>query len=473
MPQSDRNAITVFTGRVAGAVIALLYVAVVPKFLGPENYGYYSFWFAQLFLLFTLFDFGSSETIRRFLPEHVHLSPGQGRDLVQKVFLFKTALIIPALALIFLYSNRHTFFIIYLASVAAAMSWIFSDINYAANNMIRYSLYHILRKVVRLVLILPLFYFFGKNGIIASLTLTEIAILIIFFFMTRHVIKGVKSVALEKPFAECLHFGFIVYAATLLYMAVGRLPVIIARYEGLSFELIGYLALAIDINYFALRELFCGISESLLPTQIVDRAEGRMDKVAKSFRLTLTYTMAIMLPALIFMWIYADEIISILGKKYLPGVPYFQAFLPVAALSVLAFIYRQVLIIFEHKGYILGANVTGFLTFAVILLAPTPDILIKLTAAVLGASIVHLLAMRTMSRRAVKITGEISLYLRLIACCSPFVGILAVGHRFPTAVQPFMVAAGLALFLTTLFVTGVFGTNEIDLARRLLPGMKK
>lgn len=473
MVQSDRNAVTVFTGRIAGALIALLYVAVVPKLLGPENYGYYSFWFAQLFLLFTLFDFGSSETIRRFLPELIHRSPGQGKDLVRKVFLFKAALMVPALGLVFFYSSRLTFLIIYGASVAAAVSWIFSDMNYAANRMVRYSLYHILRKAVRLLLIVPLFYLLGRTGIIAALSLTEVLILAAFLLMTRGAVPESPPARLEKPFPEYLHFGLLVYTATLLYMTVGRLPVIIARYEGLSFGQIGYLALAIDINYFALRELFYGISEGILPIQAVDRAEGRTEKVVKSFRLTLTYTTAIMLPALIFMWIYADGIIGFVGKKYLPAVPYFRVFLPVVGLNVLAFIYRQVLLIYEHKGAILGASISAFFSFILILFALAPDTLWSLTAAVLGASAVHLLVMRALSRRAVRITGEMSLFLRFIACGGVFAMVLAVGQRFPITVQAVMTAAGLVLFLISLVVTGILGSNEVELARRLWFGEKK
>lgn len=468
----ERNAVIVFSGRVLSTLFSVLYVLLVPRILGPENYGYYAFWFAQLFLLFSFLDLGSSDLLRRFLPELFYLSTGQAKSLSKKVLQLKLWIVPLLLCLLPLYENKQVFFIIVIASLFAASASIFSDVHFAVNNMVRYSLYHILRKIIRLCLVLALFAIFAKQGIILGLVFAEMTIFFLFSYLTRQELAGEHS-PLQRSFLSYLQFGFLVYCATFVYLSVGRLPVIFAKLEGFSFAEIGYFALVIDICYFTLRELFCGISESLQPIQVVDYLSNNHKKLLRSFELTILYTLAIMLPCLCFLAVFNELILGFIGAQYLPSGQYFVWVLPVVGFSVLAWIYRQMLLIAKKTWEILIVNSAMLITFSISVFLPDVITLLSITHALLIASFVNLVlmcffAIKTFSIENILRQEMILIYTKLLFIVFAFYIFLSAifqlnfwGTILLLIVSPF-------LYFGALFYFSVFGKNELELAHRII-----
>jgi O-antigen/teichoic acid export membrane protein len=461
-----RNILVMFTGRGISAVAALLFVTVVPRILGPSDYGYYSFWFAQLFLLFTALDLGSVDLVRRYLPNLIKTESPEARTLVKKVLLIKACLIPVALFLLPLYEAKWAFMAIFLASTAAALSYILSEVNFAANRMIWYSAHHIMRKLVRFVLIVILFILFARIGIIWALVITELVILVLFAATTRSVLPCGPPGPMTRPFISYMSFGVLLYLSTLLFLATGRLPVVIARARGLSFEEIGYLALVIDIFYFALRELFYGISESLLPLQAVHHEQGRSDKLPGSFNTVIRLSTAVIFPCLFTLALLPKEILVLIGREFLPSLKLFLWFIPVVVLNVLSFIYRQVLILYEHKGRIFAINVASFTIFLVPALLADPVTLPLLALAVAGASAVNCLLMWGFSRQIMRVTDEGSLYGKIVLLAAGLFipAYLAGGHGL--MIRMIVLVLGLAGYLAALNLTGLLRWEELTGLRR-------
>lgn len=465
---AQRNALVMFTGRGISAATALIFVTVIPRILGPADYGYYSFWFAQLFLLFTAFDLGSVDLIRRYLPNLIQTGSGEAKTLVIKITLLKISLIPAALFLLPFYTEKGIFLGIFIGSTAAALSYILSEVNFAASRMVWYSVHHILRKLVRFALLVLLFFLLARAGVIWALVGTEFVILALFLAVTRSVFPIGPSKPLTKPLASYMTFGFLLYLSTLLFLATGRLPVVIAKVRGLSFEEIGYLALVIDIFYFALRELFYGISESLLPIQAVDHEQGRSDKLPGSFHTVIRLSMVIILPCLCVLALFPKEILFLIGPEFMPSLPLFLWFIPIVVMNVLSFIYRQALILYELKGRIFAINVLSFLTFLLPVLLAGSITLSFLALAVMAASTVNCLLMWVFSRRVVPIPGEGYLYARFImGAITLFVPALLAGHQ-TFLFKGVILTLSLGSYVMVLRLTSLLRKEELSRLKSLL-----
>ncbi len=467
MSRSISNAIVVFSGRAFIAVLSIAYLVVIPRVLGPESYGFYNYWFAQIFLLMTIFDLGSSDMLKRYLPHMLHRRSGQARTLVRDVLVAKLALMPLALLAVPGHDAWHFYLLILAASVLGTWSWITSDIHYAAGNMGRYSLYHLMRKLVRLLLLVALFLLFGELGIIAALVASEVIVFAVFLALLRDTVPR-PAAPLPRPFVRYAAFGLVVYLATVLYMVVARAPIIIAKEQGFSYTEIAYLALAIDICYFGLRELFYAISESVQPAQALQHAEGRMDRVAASIRASGRWTLMLMCPCLLALYFMLDLVLGLIGEGYLPAAPVVAAFLPVVVFNTLTFVYRQALIIAERQRWILVACGAGFAVFVVVVLWPGSITAMRLTAAVVAGSAVQLVVMRTLAGACLDLRGELTDLVRILLCALAFVVVcVSFDPEGWIGSLALMVPAGLAYAAALVTTRAITRDDLVPLRRRL------
>jgi len=468
MARAVTGAVVVFAGRASIAVLSLAYLVLIPRALGPESYGFYNYWFAQIFLLMTVLDLGSSEMLKRYLPHMLHRRSGEARTLVRDVLVAKALLLPLALLVVPLHEQPGWYLLILAAGVLGTWSWITSDIHYAAGNMGRYSLYHLLRKLVRLVLLLALFPLAGNPGIIVALVASEMLLFVLFLVLSRDTVPR-PAAALPRPFLGYAGFGLVVYLATVLYMLTARAPVLLAKELGFGYAEIAYLALAIDICYFGLRELFYALSESVQPAQALEHAAGRMDRVARSIRASGRFTLMLMLPCLIALWFLLDPVLALIGEGYAPAAPLVAMFLPVVAFNTLAFIHRQALIIAERQRGILLACAAGFAAFVLAVALPGPVTVLRLGAAVVAGSAVQMVLMRVLAGRCLDLRGELSDLARVAASGAVFLVVCLQfdppGWLGRVAV---LVPAGLA-YAAVLVSTGALTRDDlIPLRRRLI-----
>ena len=468
MNPGERNALVIFIGRIVGAGVSIGYVIIIPRVLEPQGYGYYAFWFAQLFLLFTLFDLGGSEILRRYLPGMLARNDGQARTLVSRLRLAKLAIVPAACVLAFGYEAPGYYLLVVLAGVFATYSWIYSDVNFAASRMVRYSLYHLLRKVVRFVLLLVLFVLFAEPGIIAALLITEVAVLALFYILTRDALPPGRA-RLDIPFRRYLWFGILVYGAGLVMMSVGRLPVIIGKGADLSFAELGFLALAIDITFFALRELFFGIGEAVQPIQVVDYAEGRTEKLARSFHIAQRYTLLVMLPSLSLLAVFVTPILTLIGPDFIPARPYLLVSLPVTVFVVLGSLQRQAMIVAERKEATLAAACLALGAFAVVLTIEGRVGGLALAWSVLAGTVAHYFCTLWISRDVLLWTGSNRAdVLKLITAAVAF-HLIAFGlYSDDWSSALIAVAAASAAYFALLAGLRVVGSEEIELGKRII-----
>lgn len=441
------NAAIVLGGRAIGAAISLAYLIILPATLGVESYGYYAFWFAQLFLLFTFFEVGGSDYLRRFLPLPLMEGDGAARSIVARVLRFKIAVFPLGLAFAFGYDDLTAFLIIFFAGVLAGLSWISSDMHFAAGNTVRYSLYHLLRKVVRLVALLTFFAWWGQAGILPALLTTEAVILLVFIGLSVGLLpkSGVPS---RRPIAP-FRFGIVLFAANLLFFAMGRAPVLVAKPLGLSFETIALVALSIDICYFALRELFYGFSESLMRVQVIRHGQEETSQANRTVVDSVVLSVALILPAMTFLWCYAEALLGFIGDEYRQAASLVGMAVPLIFTSLMSWVYRQNLIVRDRSYQVLVANAAGLTAFGVALLWPSVINAKDLVMALVVGSAVNLVAMRFAVAGGVQFRDE-------------FFGLAKVGvvwgsmHALVVAVTPLTLSSNVLVWAASLAFYGAF-----------------
>ena len=91
MNKMGRGIVYIFRGKVAIVGLTLLNATLIPRTLGPEQMGFYTYWLSVCFILGTLLDLGGSPIIFRYIPEFRKRDEGKIRPLIRMVLLLKDA----------------------------------------------------------------------------------------------------------------------------------------------------------------------------------------------------------------------------------------------------------------------------------------------------------------------------------------------------------------------------------------------
>lgn len=468
MPSGADHAPLIYVaGRAAGLLLAPVAVILLPALLGDDGYGRYSYWFGLISVYLVLFDLGTAPMLRRYLPELAQLGGSRA--------LFRTAMrlkFIP-LALIgagaALQAEPGVALTLMGAGLLAALATNLADVSYAYQHMGMHSIAVLGRRVLRLLLVPTGFLLWGLSGILVALVLTEALALLLALPAAR--LMAADRGPLPAPFLDYYRQGLWVFGAMLISVLLGRLPVFAAEWSHLPAEAVGRIALAVDLTYFALKELLNSLSEAVLPRLITHSADGRDEH----FRALLALNLRVVNIAGIGIGAIgiglAGTFLSLLGAGFAEGERAFQLLLPVPLLGGWILIYNQLLLVAGRSHLIIVNHAAGLL-IALLITAlgwPHPSVEHLALALLVGSAATTLLA----HWQARPLTGPMNTlpdFLRLL----PGAGLVLTGLLAwpPLGVSGFLIGGVLAVlsYLGLALATGGIPRQDLILFRRALLG---
>ena len=361
-----RGTLYILLGKVLLIFLGILNVSLVPRILGPEGMGFYSYWFSIFIIIAVVLDLGGSLVLTRYIPELRKRNPDSIRPLIEKTFGIKFPFILLILLVgLFLFSSEKSYFlIIFVASICASALRITQIILYSYKHMEKYVLVPLSRMLARLILVIALFILFGSIGILFGILGGAIIVSFVFgLFAIRLLPK--TSEALNKPFRDYLTFGFFVYLGTLFFTLTIWSVIVLSKNYITDMAVIGFLGLGLQICLVAIIGVVFSVSESVLPS-LIEFHVTNYDKLKRSLELNWKYTNLILFPTIFGLFVLANPAISIVvGEGFLPTVELIELFLPATVFIAWAEIHKQILLIYEKKKEIFVTQLIGFMVFLI------------------------------------------------------------------------------------------------------------
>ena len=361
----EKGTIYILFGKILVIFLGILNVTLLPKILGPENMGLYSYWLAVLMILLATLDLGGPLILTRYLPELRKTNPESIRSLTKKTVVIKFPFIfIMLISGLFVFPNKYYFIIVLIASIFSSFNSIIAKILYAYNDMKKYSFVQFARILTRLILVLLFFIIIGHIGILYGLLGGAILITFIFGPFAINLLPKTSGL-LERPIKEYLSFGLFVYLGTLFFTLTTWSVVVLSKNYISDMAVIGFLGLGLQICFVAIFGVVRSISESVLPSMIEFHVTNR-DKLKRSLELSWKYTNVVLFPTLFGLFVLAGPAINIIvGEEFLPTVELIELFLPATIFITWAEIHKQILLVYEKKKEIFLTQLMGFMIFLI------------------------------------------------------------------------------------------------------------
>jgi len=360
MPAGTANSSLIyFLGRCINLLLAAIALMLLPGILGQDAYGKYSYWFGLLSIYAIALDAGAQPMIRRFLPEMIAEKSGQSASLFKMALKLKLVILPLLLGTVFLSANPGLIMALIVAALLVSLAANFADVFYAYQRMGRHSLVLLSRKLFRFTLVPLLFLQFDVAGILIALVAAE---LIGFIVSTpAYRLFDSKQAALTQPFSRYYWQGLAMFLAMFATILIGRSPVFFAEWTDMDAELVGRVALCVDLSYFALKELINAVTESILPRLVSFYANGKLDKmkmlISQNYRIVNILTL----------WCVslgiglAEAALKLLGEDFYLAAPELQFLLVLVIFSGWNLIHNQLLMIEGKSTIVFLAQFVGLI----------------------------------------------------------------------------------------------------------------
>ena len=344
---SAHSSLLYFLGRCANLLLAPVAVLLLPGILGQDGYGQYSYWLGLLSVYIIACDAGAQPMLRRFLPQMIASLSGQSRALFRMALNVKLMLLPLLVCTVFLADNPRIILSLLVAALLASLATNLADVFYSYQSMGRHSMAVLCRKLFRFTLVPLLFLQFDVAGILIALVAAEVLGFLVATPAYR--LFDSKKAGLEQPFLRYYRQGLAMFFAMFAAVLIGRTPVFFAEWTGMEAELIGRVALCVDLSYFALKELINAVSESILPRLISLHASGRPDKmsmlIGQNYRIVNMLTLCCVSLGIGL----AEAVLRLLGEDFYLATQELQLLLSLVIFSSWNLIHTQLLLI-EEKG---------------------------------------------------------------------------------------------------------------------------
>jgi len=473
MPKgSPTSSLVYFFGRCANLLLAPLAVILLPGILGQDGYGQYSYWFGLISIYIIAFDAGAQPMLRRFLPEMIATKPGQSASLFRMALNLKLIILPLLFCSIFFSDNQHVIVALILAALLASLATNLADVLYSYQRMGLHSMAVLSRKLFRFTLVPVLFLQFGLAGIVIALVAAELLGLMVsapalrLFDKNRH--------RLEQPFFRYYRQGLVMFLAMFAALFVGRAPVFFAQWTGMEAELIGRVALCVDLTYFALKELINAVSESILPRLILLHVHGRLDKmkilISQNYRIV----------NILCLWCVslgiglAESVLRLLGEGFYLAAQELRLLLALVIFSSWNLIHSQLLIIEEQGSKVFLCQLAGLALALVFILFFSDRLSIWLLVLGLGLAMVFSCLLSYLLVRKKYHTNTAPRYFYWPLMIAVLIS-WALAQLDISGILEVMISGCIAsaLFLALLFLTGAIHEKDRKLARDLMHRMRR
>jgi len=363
---------------VLGVIQSLVFLPIITKILGAEDYGIWVQIKATMSLLIPLAYFGLCEALSRFLSGEKNKEKIQEGIYSSLVFV-SVAILIMALFLIIFSGPLSAFFrfapifikLLALIIIFESLNTIFLTIIQARREIENFFWFSILKMFGETgLIILAVASGWGLSGAILSLLFVRLSIFLILF---AHIIKenGIKIPDFSLM-GDYLRFGMPTMTNSITYWVVSSADkYIIGLSMGVIF--VGYYAPAYSIGMLL---VFLIIPITSILTVVLPKFfdENNLDEVKKYLSYSLKYFLLIMIPAVFGVSILSRQLLEILSTKEIAANAYFVT--PFIAVSMLVygiycFICQILILVKKTKLIAIIWAVAAFLNFGLnIILIP-------------------------------------------------------------------------------------------------------
>jgi len=248
---------------------------------------------------------------------------------------------------------------------------------------------------------------------------------------------------------------------------LGRLPVFAAQWSDVAPEAVGRIALAVDLTYFALKELLSGVSESLLPRLVTHQAAGQDQRwrelVGLNYRLINLAGLGILTLGLGL----GGAFLGLLGHGFYRAEPAFALLLPAVLFGGWNLIHNQLLLLHRRSDQILQNQAAGLLTALTLIALVWPVLPIETLALASTAGVTVACGLSYLqSRRSVPDAGALAGFLRLLPVAALVGGALTAWA--PRGLRQTALAAALGglVYLGGALAVRALRAEDLTLLRR-------
>jgi len=358
-----KGAIYLFLGKIFNLLIGSLQFLLIPRLLGPQNMGFYSYWLSVYFIVGRILGLGGQHIIIKYVPELRMRNKFMIPSLVKKIVIMKFPLFLVIICWGLLFrTNELTYFMIAVsASLLFSLNLVGESILYSHHWMGTYALIPLLRQALRITLVIVFFYLFYTSGIVLGIFGAPLIAFLLSLFLALRLLPR-KQMTLDQPFRKYFSFGFWIYISEAIYGMIIWLIVILSRIYIEDMEIVGYLGVGVQIC-FSVTLLTFFINESILPSLVEFRVLDDR-KFKDSLKLAWKYTNIILFPLIFGGYVLAKPFIAhIIGKDYVSGTLIIKLFFPaILFLSWIRF-HIQILFVYEKKIMIFLTQLINLIVF--------------------------------------------------------------------------------------------------------------
>ncbi len=451
-----------------------LWAVIVPRWMGPEQYGRFALAMSTSLLLWWVGDLGGLEVFGRFIPPLLEKAPAKAHKLFGQVFILRVLIALALIPLMLLIGPAIAPWLKGWPSALIAIS--------AGLHIVSWSSYHLLyaRKEMgkwatelswRLLTQLPLILLAGKWNLTAQMAayaLNEVIYLAVALWWTRDWFswKALKpDLSFLKPY---LHMGLGFWATNvglILLFRTGTLMVQVLTDESAQ---VSFYDLALTV-FFLIYTIIDQLIRSFLPTVTEFHEDGQQDRVGRWLRELTQWGAALAIIAVIIVQYTADWILPfILGGDFSESATVLRVMLLSLPALVLVGVGTVAAAVHQSPRVKLIAIAVGSVVFWGSALFITPRFGAVGTAWALSAGLnVYALLLFAQVRKALHIPWRqlIGLYLLSI----PF--LLAQNFVTPNFIVALIASAAAAiLYLAATLALHLTSLDLFQMLRQLLPG---
>ncbi|MBI4568688.1 MAG: oligosaccharide flippase family protein [Planctomycetes bacterium] len=386
-PSAVRGAAGLLVSRFLVLCIAVAFATVVPRALGAKEFGYYQSWFAAVTALMVILSAVTDAVTRRYFPELLVASPGSLAPLFGRMALFKAALAAVLALAVFALREAHLAFpeaariaalllgkfplddagalgVALAAAVGVSFSNYFASVAYAFRRMGWYGAHQVLVNGSRLALVLILFSWRGREGVLPSLLLAPLpALVVIGLLATSLLPPGDVAGRGRGRLGPYLGFGVLVYGGYALITLVNRLPVAMLGQGEAELATVGWVGLGVQVATM-IYVLGGAAVEVMMPDLVTHQTRGdaprARETLHEAWRAALGLTVPLAVGALV---LSAALVELVLGEQYRGATPYLGALIPLGAAQVAIDYFQKVVIVRDrHRAFFL-LQVANFIVF--------------------------------------------------------------------------------------------------------------
>jgi len=236
-----------------------IFAALVPRFMGPGNYGRYAL-ITSLSIWFVLFtDLGLTQVMGRYVPL---FTLQREKETLKKLFsnLLSVSLVggLLSAVLYFLFTglwlaDLDGLLIATMAGTVIVRSWArpFFTLFLGLNQAARWGVNELLYRWISIVLLLPGFYLAGLRGACLALLLTELGVMMIGVWWGRSYFSWTEMRLDIRYLNPYFRFGLIFFVTNLLLSTFQRSGEVMVRFFNGDYVQVGYFGLAYNVYLLA------------------------------------------------------------------------------------------------------------------------------------------------------------------------------------------------------------------------------